>query len=160
MSRLGVASSALLLLLSACSPARVEPAPVGPIRVQTTTPPRSILRTAAQQLAAAGFLITAIDSTARLRAEREHHAGEFEGDLTCRSATTPAGRASVAPTLILDVAVQPRIDGGSELIVASRVHANYLRLTADPPRPSSDSDCRSTGAVEKQLAESLSARQP
>jgi hypothetical protein len=158
MQRL-VAVVPLLLAAGACRMGAPAAAPPGPVRVQTSAPPRAVLRTAAERLTAAGFLVTAIDSSARLSAEREHRPGEFEGALVCRSAGSPAARLSVTPTLILDLTVQPRVEGGSELTVASRVHAAYLRLTADPVRPSSDSDCRSTGAVERNLAESLSAAQ-
>jgi hypothetical protein len=159
MPRLGVAVFALLVS-AACRHTNIAPASTGTLRVRSVAPPRSVVRTAAQELTAVGFLITAIDSSTRLRAEREHPAGEFDGNLVCRSATTPAGRASVAPTLILELAAVPREGGGSELLVASRVHATYLRLTADPARPSSDSDCRSTGVAERHLAEKLGTPQP
>jgi len=159
MSRVGVALSALVLL-SACRPgASALTTASAPLRARTAAAPRLVLRTAAQELTAAGFLITAIDSSARLRAEREHRPGEFGGALVCRSAATPAARAGVAPTMILDLTVEPRVGGGSELTVASHVHAAYLRLTAEPGRPSSDSDCHSTGVVERHLAATLSAEQ-
>jgi hypothetical protein len=158
MTRLGIVLSALLVV-SAC---RIRtpplPTPYAPVRARAGAPPRRVIREAAEQLRTEGFLVIAIDSAAHLRAERELRPGQFEGALTCRTADTPASRASVAPTLIIDLAVQPRGDGGTEVVVASRVIAAYLRLTAEPARRRSDQDCSSTGAVERRLVQSLSAR--
>jgi hypothetical protein len=157
MYRLGFVSIALVLVADGCGTANRAldaPAP-GVVRLQSGAPPRSVIRAAAERLVESGFLVTAIDSSSRLRAEREQRPGELGNTVACRTASTPRGRASVTPTLIIDLAAEPRRDGGSELVLASRVHAFYLRLSADPGRPSSDSDCRSTGFVERRLAEFL-----
>jgi hypothetical protein len=156
MHRLGIVSTALLVCASACGTHRPNLAPqIAELRVKTGAPPRSAIRAAALQLANSGFLIVDIDSVAGLRAEREHESGVLGNTVACRTASVPGLRASITPTLIIEVAAQQRPDGGSELLLASRVHTFYLRLTADPARPSNDSDCRSTGVVERQLAEFL-----
>ncbi|HEX4934753.1 MAG TPA: hypothetical protein VFV33_16300 [Gemmatimonadaceae bacterium] len=116
--------------------------------------PRLLIRRAATELTAAGFVVTAIDSSSALRAERELPPGEFDGTLTCQSADTRERTAAIAPTMIIDLVVQPR-DVGSDLVVASRVNAAYLRLSAEPARPSDSRDCRSTGLIERKLADRL-----
>jgi hypothetical protein len=157
MLRHAVSASALLAV-TACMAAHQSPpsAPTAMRGLSTSSPP-GVLRTAARELVAAGFVVTQSDSVARLRAEREHPPGELEGRLTCRSGLTPKGRAVIAPTMILDLSVLPRSEGGSELLVASRVSTAYLRLAADPPRRATEDDCRSTGNLERRLLESLAA---
>jgi hypothetical protein len=150
--------ASLPLLVTACAGIRA-PAPEAPrpLRAQAAAPPRGVIRAATRELIAAGFLVTQIDTVAGLRAERQQRPGEFEGILTCRTAVTPQARAAVAPSMIIELSVQPRIDGGSEVVVASRVNAAYLRLAPEPPRPPSNEDCRSTGVVERKLVESLAS---
>jgi hypothetical protein len=156
MVRPGLVALALLATTSCRTSGRsAGAAPPPPVRVQSVAPPRNVIRAAAQQLTVAGFLVTSIDSSARLRAERAHRPGELDGTLTCRSAASPAARASIAPTLIIDLSAAPRDDGGSDLLMASRVHAFYLRLTAEAGRPANDTDCRSTGVVERELTQAL-----
>jgi hypothetical protein len=58
--------------------------------------------------------------------------------------------------MIIDLSVEPR-DAGSQLVVASHVNAAYLRLSAEPARPADSTDCRSTGVIERRLAERLTA---
>jgi hypothetical protein len=148
---------AVLMVAGGCSVHTTStPAAALPVRALSAASPRLVIRNAARELAAAGFVVTAIDSAATLRAEREHPPGEFEGMLTCRTADTPDHAASIAPTMIIDLAVQPHGDG-SELVVASRVNTAYLRLSAAPSRPTDDRDCRSTGVIEHRLAERLAA---
>ena len=110
-------------------------------------------------LGRSGFLVVRTDSLSRLRAEREHRAGEFGDALTCRDVSTRAARLAVVPTMIIDLAALPATGGGSELVATTRVNADYLRLSAAPARPSSDRDCRSTGAVERGLAARISREQ-
>lgn len=148
---------ALVLVLGGCG-VHTTPSPVAPVEVRAVTaaPPRLVIRRAARALTAEGFVVTATDSSSTLRAEREHPPGEFEGALTCRTGGTPDRAASIAPTMIIDLSVEPR-DKGSELVVASRVNAAYLRLSAEPARPADSTDCRSTGVIERRLAEWLTA---
>jgi len=147
---------ALFALAGCAGQAISTPTAPSPVRALSAAPPRTVLRHAARELAAAGFVITAIDSTSTLRAEREHPPGEFAGTLVCRSADTPEHAATIAPTMIIDIAVQSR-DAGSELVVASRVNAAYLRLSAAPTRPMDGTDCRSTGVIEHRLVERLAS---
>lgn len=146
-----------LFAVVGCGP-HTAPMPAAPlpVRALSPAPPRLVIRHAVRELAAAGFVVTAIDSASALRAEREHPPGEFEGTLTCRTADTRDRAATILPTMIIDLAVQPH-DGGSELVVASRVNAAYLRLSAAPTRPTDGSDCQSTGVIEHRLAERLAA---
>ena len=148
-----------LLALVGCG-VHTSPVSAAPLSVRalSTAPPRLVIQHAARELAAAGFVVTSIDSVSTLRAEREHRPGEFEGTLTCRTADTPYRAATIAPTMIIDVAVQPH-DSGSEFVVASRVNAAYLRLSAAPSRPMDASDCRSTGVIEHRLADRLAGSQ-
>ena len=150
-------SGLALLAVVGCG-LHTAPAPAAPLSVRalSAAPPRLVIRNAVKELAAAGFVVTAIDSASALRAEREHPPGEFEGTLTCRTADTRDRAATILPTMIIDLAVQPH-DSGSELVVASRVNAAYLRLSAAPSRPMDGSDCRSTGVIEHRLAERLAA---
>jgi hypothetical protein len=155
MLRQAVCASALLAA-TACMVAHRSPSPApSALHGLSASSPPGVLRTAARELVAAGFVVIQSDSVARLRAEREHPPGELEGTLTCRSATTPKGLVTIAPTMILDLSVQPRSDGGSELLLASRVSTAYLRLAGDAPPRATEDDCRSTGSVERRLLESL-----
>lgn len=149
---------ALVLFLAGCVVQHSAPSPAAPVEVRAVTAaaPRLVIRRAARELTAAGFVVTAIDSSSALRAEREHPPGEFEGTLTCRTGDTPDRAASIAPTMIIDLSVEPR-DAGSQLVVASHVNAAYLRLSAEPARPADSTDCRSTGVIERRLAERLTA---
>lgn len=142
-----------LLALAGCG-VHTTPAPATPLAVRAVSaaPPRLVIRRAARELTGAGFVVTAIDSNSTLRAEREHPPGEFEGALVCRTADTPLNAVAIAPTMVIDLEVQPRV-GGSELMVASRVNATYLRLSAAPARQADSTDCRSTGVIEHRLAE-------
>lgn len=152
-----VTGPALVLFLAGCG-VHTSPSPAAPVAVRAVTAaaPRLVIRRAARELTAEGFVVTATDSSSTLRAEREHPPGEFEGALTCRTGDTPDRAASIAPTMIIDLSVEPR-DEGSELVVASRVNAAYLRLSAEPARPADSSDCRSTGVIERRLAQRLTA---
>jgi hypothetical protein len=150
---------ALPVLMAGCLSARSTVAgPAAPVRLSLEAGPRAVIRSAAQQLTAAGFLVTAIDSSATLRAEREPRPGEFDGLLTCRTAQSPEQRAGLAPKMIIDLAVHPAPDIGSVLVVASRVRTSYLRLTAAPAREHSDQDCRSTGVIEQRLVDRLTGQ--
>jgi hypothetical protein len=105
---------------------------VAELRLQTGAPPRAVIRAAALRFTSSGFLILAIDSAAGLRAEREHEPGVLGNTVTCGTASVPCFRAAITPTPIIEVAAQPRPDGGSELLLASHVRTYYLRLSADP----------------------------
>lgn len=127
------------------------------LRLTFGAPPRAVIRAAAQQLTAAGYLVTMIDSVSHLRAEREQRPGELDATLTCHAVSNPAVMRSLVPTMILDLATEQRADGRTDLTMEARVRATYMRLTAEPARPSNFSDCRSSGQLERQLTDLLTA---
>lgn len=127
------------------------------LRLTFGAPPRTVIRAAAEQLTAAGFLVTTTDSLSHLRAEREQRPGELDATLTCHAVSNPAVMRSLVPTMIVDLATEQRPDGRTDLTMEARVRATYMRLTAEPARPSNFSDCRSSGQLERQLTDLLKA---
>lgn len=127
------------------------------LRLTFGAPARTVIRAAAEQLTAAGFLVTTTDSLSHLRAEREQRPGELDATLTCHAVSNPAVMRSLVPTMIIDLATEPRADGRTDLTMQARVRATYMRLTAEPARPSNFSDCHSSGLLERQLTDLLTA---
>ncbi len=125
------------------------------LRLTLNAPPRMVVRTAAERLNTSGFLVTAIDSVTGLRAEREQRPGELDETMSCQEVVNPAVLRSLVPTMIVDLSARPLPGGRTELSIAARVRAMYMRLTAEPARPANYSDCRSSGELERQLSELL-----
>ena len=139
----------------ACVPAPLEqPAPVS---ARSTRSRAEIVQIASRELTSAGFEISGSDTTAgtvtgkRTREKR----GNFDY-ITCKFAENSLAETNLVSTLTVTVSASPSGDA-SDVQVRGSVLATYPGLEGSPlPRSESQSDCASTGAIERQIAAALS----
>lgn len=159
MTRSPLYTAAALALSGCASTSSPPPAPVTPTRLEVSTTPATLLRTAAAELWREGFLVTADTIAHRLRAVRERAPGDPDASVRCIPAENAREKAARAHALIIDLAITPLPGGaGSEATLTSRVRASYLRLGPEPRRPDSDRACSSTGAAEQAVVTALGSK--
>ena len=115
------------------------------------------MRVATRELTSAGFEISTSDTTSgsvtakRTRDKR----GNFDY-ITCKFAENSLAETNLVSTLTITVAASPGSDS-SDVQIRGSVLATYPGLEDSPlPRSESQTDCASTGAIERQIAAALS----
>ncbi len=144
-----------VLLSLACVPAPLEqPAPV---TTRSTRSRADIVQIASRELTSAGFEISASDSAAgsvtgkRTRDKR----GNFDY-ITCKFAEKSLAEQNLVSTLTVNVSASASGDS-SDVQIRGTVLATYPGLEESPlGRSDSQTDCASTGAIERQIAAALS----
>jgi hypothetical protein len=141
-------------LLVGCVPAPLEqPAPAS---VRTTRSRADIVQTATRELTSAGFEIAASDTTAgSLTAKRTRDKrGNFDY-ITCKFAENSLAETNLVSTLTVTVAATTS-GAASDVQIRAGVLATYPGLEDSPlPRSESQTDCVSTGVIERQIAGAL-----
>ena len=149
-----VLAPALFALLVGCVPAPLEqPAPAS---VRTNRSRADIVQTATRELTSAGFEIAASDTTAgSLTAKRTRDKrGNFDY-ITCKFAENSLAETNLVSTLTVNVAATPS-GQASDVQIRATVLATYPGLEDSPlPRSESQTDCVSTGVIERQVATAL-----
>ena len=111
---------------------------------------------AAVALVTAGFQVTQADSLGmELTASRSSLANGNEEFVICQLPRNSGAAANRATTLRIAFSAKPA-DGGSDLVVASRVTTSYPGYDGTPmAMPTNESDCISNGTMERRLADAL-----
>ena len=144
-----------LLLAVACVPP--PPEQLAPVTTRSTRSRADIVRVATQELRSAGFEISASDSTTgsvsakRTREKR----GNFDY-IACKFAENSLAEQNLESTLTVNVSVSGSGDA-SDVQIRGTVLASYPGLEESPlSRADSQTDCASTGVIERQIAAALS----
>ena len=144
-----------ILVLTACVPN--PPEQLAPISARSTRSRAEIVQVATRELTGAGFEISATDTTAgtvtakRTREKR----GNFDY-ITCKFAENSLAETNLVSTLTVTVSASTSGDA-SDVQIRGSVLATYPGLEDTPlPRSESQSDCASTGVIERQIASALS----
>ena len=144
-----------LSLSLACVPP--PPEQLAPVSVRSARSRADIVRVATRELTSAGFEISTSDTTSgsvtakRTRDKR----GNFDY-ITCKFAENSLAETNLVSTLTITVAASPGSDS-SDVQIRGSVLATYPGLEDSPlPRSESQTDCASTGAIERQIAAALS----
>ena len=144
----------LVVIVGACVP----PAPeqLAPVAVRSTRSRAEIVQVATRELTAAGFEISASDTSAgtvtakRTREKR----GNFDY-ITCKFAENSLAETNLVSTLTVNVTATGSGDA-ADVQVRGTVLATYPGLEGSPlPRSESQTDCASTGAIERLVANAL-----
>ena len=144
----------ILLLTAACVPSAPEqPAPVSLRSARSKT---DVVQVATRELTAAGFEIAASDTAAgSLTAKRTREKrGNFDY-ITCKFAENSLAETNLVSTVTVNVTASGS-GSTSDVQVRAAVLATYPGLEGSPlPRSDSQTDCASTGAIERQIATAL-----
>jgi hypothetical protein len=147
------------LMALACVPP--PPEQLAPVAVRSTRSKPEIVRIATRELTSAGFEISASDSSAgSITAKRTRDKrGNFDY-ITCKFAESSLAETNLVSTLTVTVAASGSGDA-SDVQIRGAVLATYPGLEDSPlPRSESQSDCASTGAIEKKIAAAVAAGVP
>ena len=143
-----------ILATAACVPAPLEQA--APVALKAPKSKAEAIRIASRELTAAGFEIAASDTSAgTLSAKRTREKrGNFDY-ISCKFAENSLAETNLESTLTVTVSATGA-GSESDVRITSAVLAKYPGLEGSPlPRSESQSDCASTGAIERQIATAL-----
>jgi hypothetical protein len=143
-----------LLAVGACVPP--PPEQPAPVTLRSARTKADVVQVATRELTAAGFEIAASDTAAgTLTATRTREKrGNFDY-ITCKFAENSLAETNLVSTLPVDVAATGS-GSASDVQVRASVLATYPGLEDSPlPRSESQTDCASTGAIERQIATAL-----
>ena len=146
---------AAVLFSAACVPAPLEQA--APVALKSSRSKADVIQAATRELTAAGFEIAASDTTAgTLSARRTREKRGNYDYITCKFAENSLAETNLESTLTVTVNASGT-GSASDVRISSAVLAKYPGLEESPlPRSESQTDCASTGAIERQLATALS----
>lgn len=144
-----------VLACTACVPTPlVQPEPVS---LKSSHSKADVVQMASRELTSAGFEIAASDTAAgTLSAKRTREKRGNYDYITCKFAESSLAETNLEATLTVTVNASGT-GASSDVRIGTSVLAKYPNLEGTPlPRSESQSDCVSTGAIEKQLAAALS----
>jgi hypothetical protein len=127
-----------------------------PVELKASKSKAEVIQLATRELTAAGFEIAASDTSAgSLSAKRTRDKrGNFDY-ITCKFAENSLAETNLESTLTVTVNATGT-GPASDVRISSAVLAKYPGLEGSPlPRSESQSDCVSTGAMERQIAAAL-----
>ena len=138
-----------LLSIAGCMKAPLAPAPE---QLHVDKSPEAIVRAAASEFTAAGFQISQSDTTAGTVVARKAGTPDTQSaDITCKyQRGSPYGRLAQT-TLVVTVSAK-RAAGGSDVVIGSLVHTDFSALPGAFNHAPNDTDCVSSGAIEKRIA--------
>ena len=153
MHRLSVA--ALGILAAGCIARTVLRAPE-PVNLHVSDAPRAVIQRAAVALTSAGFRVAQTDSVGSvLGASRRSRPNGNEPFVTCNMPRNSGAAANRETTITIDFSARPA-SGGTDVTIRSNVRTTYPGFDGTPMQmATSDSDCVSTGLMERRLAESI-----
>ena len=152
--RLLVTVLSLATAATACStPPLTQPEPV---TFKTARSRADVVQMATRELTSAGFEIAASDTAAgTLTAKRKRDRRANYDYITCKFAEASLAETNLVSTLTVTVSVTGA-GATSDVQVHGSVLATYPSLEASPlVRSDSQTDCVSTGAIERQIATAL-----
>lgn len=139
---------------AACVPAPLEQA--APVELKSSRPRADVVQVASRTLTGAGFEIAASDTAAgTLSAKRTREKRGNYDYITCRFAENSLAETNLESTLTVTVTASGT-GTSSDVRITTAVLAKYPGLEGSPlPRSESQTDCASTGAIERQLAAAI-----
>jgi len=149
-----LARATALLLATACvQQPLTQPDPVSLTSARSRA---DVIQVATRELTSAGFEVAATDTaTGTLTAKRTREKrGNFDY-ITCKFAESSLAETNLVSTLTVTVSATGT-GAASDVQVRGSVLATYPGLEGSPlPRSESQTDCVSTGAIERQIATAL-----
>lgn len=142
------------VLLSAAGCMKAPPAPA-PEQLHVDKSPGEIVRAAVSEFTAAGFQISQSDTAAGTVVARKTGSPDTRtAEIACKyQRGSPYGRLAQA-TLVLALSAKPSTTG-SDVVITSVVHTDFSALPGAFNHAPNDTDCVSSGAVEKRIAAAL-----
>lgn len=158
MSAAGHASAWVLCCgtLAGIGPCLSPPTSLGPTRLTSSRPPSEVIATATRVLESAGFQVSTSDVTAgSVVATRIRSPEQQGGDLACTFGRGSREATGGTATMTLRVTAQSA-GHGSQIVMTAHVRTAFPQLASnDSPSRSNDTDCVSTGAIEKRIADAM-----
>lgn len=147
----------LLLGAAVAGCVKAPPNAPEPLSVHSARTPGEIVPAAVSVLANAGFQVTAADvRTATVEGIRTGSPRELEGIVQCPFTAGSIAAREALTTLTLRVTAAPSDSGGSNVNIAGTVKTDLSRVPGQSADSTSFSaECRSSGAIERRIAESL-----
>jgi len=149
-----VIAMSLATVVSACTPAPLaEP---GPVTLKSARSRAEVVRVATRELTSAGFEIAASDTAAgTLTAKRTRDKRGNYDYIACKFAEASLAETNLVSTLTVTVSATGT-GATSDVEVRGSVLATYPGLEGSPlPRSESQTDCVSTGTIERQIGTAL-----
>ena len=145
-------SAFALLSIAGCM--KAPPAPT-PEQLHVDKSPAEIVRAAVSEFTAAGFQIAQSDTAAgTVVAQKTGTPDTHTADITCKyQRGSPYGRLAQA-TLVVKLSTKPG-GGGSDVVIGSVVHTDFSALPGAFNHAPNDTDCVSSGAMEKRIAAAI-----
>jgi hypothetical protein len=143
-----------LVLSVSCAPP--APTPIAPTQLHSGRTPTEAVQVATRELVAQGFEVSVSDAAAGTVVVKRVRSPDAQGDdITCRYAHgSMAGRGAEA-TMTVNVSAKAG-SSGSDVVLTSLVRTDFSRMPGIfAQQASNDTDCVSSGLVEKQLADAL-----
>ena len=146
---------AAVLFATACVPAPLEQA--APVTLKSSRSKAEVIQAATRELTAAGFEIAASDTAAgTLSARRTREKRGNYDYITCKFAENSLAETNLVSTLTVNVVTTGSGDA-TDVQVRGNVLATFPGLEGSPlPRSESQTDCASTGVIERQIGNALS----
>ena len=141
----------VLTLLSTAACMKAPPAPA-PEQLHVDRAPAEIVRRAISEFTAAGFQIAQSDTSAGTVVARKAGTPDTQtADITCKyQRGSPYGRLAQA-TLVVNLSARPTATG-TDVVIGSLVHTDFSSLPGAFNHAPNDTDCVSSGAIEKRIA--------
>jgi len=138
-----------LLAFAACMKAPPAPAPE---QLHVDKSPADIIRKATTEFTAAGFQVAQSDTAAGIVVAQKAGTPDTQTeDITCKyQRGSPYGRLARA-TLVVNLSAKPA-SSGSDVVIGSLVHTDFSALPGAFNHAPNDTDCVSSGAIEKRIA--------
>jgi len=130
---------------------KAPPAPA-PEQLHVDKSPADVVRRAAAEFTAAGFQIAQSDTAAgNVVAQKAGTPDTQTADIACKyQRGSPYGRLARA-TLVVNVSAKAA-GSGSDVVIGSLVHTDFSALPGAFNHAPNDTDCVSSGAIEKRIA--------
>lgn len=138
-----------IMLVAGCMKAPQAPAPQ---QLNVAKSPAEIVRAAISEFTAAGFQVAQSDTTTgTIVAQKSGSPDTQTADITCKyQRGSPYGRLAQA-TLVVNLSAKPGT-AGSDVVIGSIVHTDFSALPGAFNHAANDTDCVSSGAIEKRIA--------
>lgn len=138
-----------LMSIAACMKAPPAPAPE---QLHVDRSPAEVVRAAISEFTAAGFQIAQSDTAAGTVVARKGGTPDTRtADVTCKyQRGSPYGRLAQA-TLVVNLSAKAATNG-TDVVIGSIVHTDFSSLPGAFNHAPNDTDCVSSGAIEKRIA--------
>jgi hypothetical protein len=149
-----IAQAVTAICLSACVPP--PPQQLAPIALLTTKTPEQVVQAAALEFANDGFQITASDAPSGIMsATRDRPIREHGADVTCIYGPKTLGAALRAVAFTVNVSAVRTDSTGTAVRIVSNLRTHNNGQQGALSVPDNSTDCASSGAIERRIAEAV-----